>query len=170
MSLHTACLILSKSLQRQPYQPQPCLSFLSDAETLSTRMALFPRPPNPKVRACRPFPHLTPHPTKAQVTPQTQRKKREGFYSQASKDLQTRVFHFKKGKGNTGSLRRGRGLVGWANLPQAPACPLNPLPGPEGWLVTGDRGRKQGKGRGGEEAPPGLPLNTEGDGQADTHS
>lgn len=42
--------------------------------------------------------------------PQTQWKKREGFYSQASKDLQTRVFHFKKGRGNTGSLRRGCGL------------------------------------------------------------
>lgn len=51
-----------------------------------------------------------------------------------------------------------------------PACLLRPLPGPEGWLVTGDRGENIAE-AGEEEAPPVLPLNTERGGvQVDTHS
>lgn len=42
VSLHTACLMLGKSLPRPPSQPQPCLSFPFDAETLSARIQHFP--------------------------------------------------------------------------------------------------------------------------------
>lgn len=149
------CLILGKSLQTLPAPTLP--QFLLSAESSFSGMALLHQPPTPKFRACRPFSSLLPHPAKAQVTPQTQWKKRKGFYSQASKVLQTRVFHFKKGRGNTGSLRRGCGPMGWARPPQAPAC----LPAsPSAWSrrMAGDwrqRGKHcRGKGRGGSPSAP----------------
>lgn len=42
VSLHTACLMLGKSLHRPPSQLPPCLSFPSEAETFSTRIHHFP--------------------------------------------------------------------------------------------------------------------------------
>lgn len=54
-----------------------------------------PSPPTPpKFRPHSPFPPLAAPACQAQDTPQTQWKKREGFYSQASKDLQTGAFRF----------------------------------------------------------------------------
>lgn len=65
-------------------------------------------------------------------TPQT-RKKREGFYSQASKDLQTRAFYFKKEQGNTGGLRRGSWAGGLGQATPGPCPPDCPLVQRDGW-------------------------------------
>lgn len=145
--------------------PDPILpQFLLNAEFSFSGMALLHQPPTLKFRSSRPFSSHMPCPAKAQVTPQTQWKKKKGFYSQASKDLQTRVFHFKKGRGNTGSLRRGCGPMGWARPPQAPACLLCPLPGPEGWLVTGDRGGNMAEAGREEKLPQRSHLTLKGEG------
>lgn len=54
--------------------------------------------------------------------------------------------------------------MGWARPPQAPACLLRPLPGPEGWLVTGDRGGNMAKAGGEERLPQRSHLTLKGEG------
>lgn len=71
-------------------------------------------------------------------TRQTPRRKRCGgvVYSQALRIYKQGHFVFKKGRDNTGGLRGGLWAGGLGHTTPAPACPVRPLSGPEGWLVT----------------------------------
>lgn len=84
-------------------------------------------------------------------------KKREGFYSQASKDLQTRVFCFKKGRGQHWWPEEE--VRGWDQATPGPYLPKTHSAWARG--MAGDRGKDLGKGREVGDSSR-LPLNTRG--------